>query len=81
MMGFEPNFKNVLSGSLTRPPGGDEPRSLVAEICDEPDDEEVVVAIDQSVSQWPGQSCLQCAGGEGGTTTPHLHIIHIFFYI
>ena len=51
MMGFEPNFKNVLSGSQTRPPGGDEPRSLVAEICDEPDDEEVVVAINQSVSQ------------------------------
>ena len=51
MMGVEPNFKNVLSSSLTWPPGGDEPRSLVAEICDESDDEEVVVAIDHSVSQ------------------------------
>ena len=51
MMGFEPNFKNVLSSSLTWRPGGNEPRSLVAEICYEPDDEEVVVAIDQSVSQ------------------------------
>ena len=50
MMGFEPNFKNVLSSSLTWRPGGNEPRSLVAEICDEPDDEEVVVAIDHSVS-------------------------------